>query len=208
VDPHRGSGREGAGAAIRAFYAVELSAPARAAAAALARVLRRQPGGDAVRWVREESLHVTLRFLGNVDVERLPGLVERVREQTAQIAPFRLRLGPVRAFPSPRRPRVIALDVEPAAPVEALAAAVERGVVAADFPPEERAFRPHLTLGRVKGRAGRLLDVTAPDTAPDDAWDVTETVLFRSDLGRSGAKYTPLERAPLGAPGDDDPTHP
>jgi 2'-5' RNA ligase len=187
---------------------VEISAPARAAAAALARVLRRQPGGDAVRWVREESLHVTLRFLGSVDVDRLTGLVERVREQTAQIAPFRLRLGPARAFPSPRRPRVIALDVEPAAPVEALAAAVERGVVAADFPPEERAFRPHLTLGRVKGRAGRLLDVTAPDTAPDDAWDVTETVLFRSDLGRSGAKYTPLERTPLGAPGDDDPAHP
>jgi 2'-5' RNA ligase len=208
VDPHRGPAREAAGHAVRAFFALELAAPVRAAAAALAAALRRQPGGDAVRWVREESLHVTLRFLGQVDVSGVPGLIERVRGETARVARFRACLGAVRTFPSTRRPRVIALEVEPASPLGALAAAVERGVVAAGFPPEERPFRPHLTLGRVKGRAGRLLDVTAPDTVPGDAWDVTEAVLFRSDLGRSGARYTPLERAALGAPGADDPTHP
>ena len=196
------------GDTLRAFIAMELDAPARAAAAAVARALRAQPGGDAVRWVREESLHVTLRFLGQIDAARVPELVARVGEQTAGIASFGLRLGPTRGFPTPRRPRVVSLDVLPGAPLEALAAAVERGVVAADFPPESLPFRPHLTLGRVKGRAGRLLDVTAPDTASDDAWDVTEVVLFRSDLERTGARYTPLERVALGAPGADDPTHP
>ena len=110
---------------------------------------------------------------------------------------FRLTLGGVRAFPAPRRPRVVVLELAPEAPLAELAAAVERGVVAAGFAPEQRPFRAHLTLGRVRS-PNRGVAVTSPVTTEGEAFDVAEAVLFRSELQRSGARHTPLERVPLG----------
>ena len=186
-------------AALRMFFALELGAQARARAARIAAALRESLGDDSVRWVREESLHVTLRFLGSADPERVGDLVREVGAATSELAPFAISLAGVELFPSPRRPRVVALGLEPADELAALAAAVERGAVAAGFAPEPRAFRPHLTLGRAReSRRLRLAaDVTASVTAQGDAWDVVETVLFRSDLAPSGARYTPLARVPI-----------
>ena len=181
---------------IRAFVAVSLDARARAAAGEAIRVLRAAPGGPELRWVREETLHVTLRFLGNLAPSRIPELVRRVRAETSQVAPFRLRPGAVAPFPDARRPRVVALALEPEAPLAELAAAVERGAQAAGFAPETRRFRAHCTLGRVPLR-GRFPAVTVPVTVPGFTLDVTEAVLFRSDLARAGARHTPLERLPL-----------
>ncbi len=202
--------REGEGDAIRAFFAVEIGAAAREAAAAAARTLRAAPGGGEVRWVRAENLHVTLRFLGDVAPGAIPGLVDSVAEHAAGVSGFQLALGEARPFPSARRPRVVIVEVAPEAPLAALAAAVERGVVAAGFAPEERGFRPHLTLGRIKSaRRMRFPDVTAPVTAAGDPFDVTEAVLFRSELRPSGAQYTALERIPLaGAPASAETVHP
>jgi 2'-5' RNA ligase len=188
---------------IRAFVAVALDARARAAAGEAIRVLRAAPGGAEVRWVREESLHVTLRFLGNMAPSRIPELVRRVRAETSALAPFSLRPQGVVPFPDVRRPRVAALRLAPEAPLEALAAAVERAAVACGFAPEERRFRAHCTLGRMKPR-GRYPAVTAPVTPPGFTLDVTEAVLFRSDLDRDGAKYTRLESLPLAAPDASD----
>lgn len=204
---------------LRAFFAIPLDGPARAAAGALVRVLRSRDGGARTRWVPEENLHVTLRFLGDVAASALPALLREVGAQTAEMQPFELRLGRLHPFPSARRPRVIALDLLPPEPVHALAAAVERGVVAAGAAPEERRFRAHLTLGRVRPRepapdltdpGGMLLTptrVTGPDTGGAEdvrvgegtAFHVTETVLFRSELRPRGSRYTPLGRVPLGA---------
>jgi 2'-5' RNA ligase len=187
------------GQRVRAFFAVALDAATRRDAAAWTHCLRARPGGDAVRWVREESLHVTLHFLGDIDRARVPDLVRGVALETAGVEPFRLGLGAAQLFPSERRPRVVALALEPLPPLEALAGAVGRGAAAAGFALEERPFRAHLTLGRVKGRAAQRLDVTAPDTLGSQTCHVTEVVLFRSELQRTGARYTPLDRALLGA---------
>lgn len=184
------------GGAIRAFFAIELGDAARRAAAELARWLREAPGGEGVRWVRPEALHVTLRFLGDVDPARAAPLASRARLELAALSPFVLRLGPAELFPTPRRPRVVALGLEPAAPLEALAAAVERAVVAEGFAPEPRAFRPHLTLGRVRDR--RFPSVAAAPL-PAQELAVRESILFRSELSPGGSRYTPLERIPLGA---------
>ncbi len=176
------------------------SAPlARAHAARIAFLLREQPAGRDVRWVREESLHVTLRFLGAVDPTRVADLEREVGLATRGIKPFTASIGGVELFPSPRRPRVVALALEPHAELAELAAGVERGAVAAGFEPEPRPFRPHLTLGRARDhrRLHFAEDVTASVTARAESWDVMETVLFRSDLAPSGARYTPLARVPL-----------
>lgn len=188
-----------AGAGIRVFWALELGAAARRRAAAIAAALREQPDGDAVRWVREESLHMTLRFLGAIEPERVEPLVAAVTG-AVRGAPFEARLAGVELFPSRRRPRVVALGVAPAEPLAALAAQVERGAVAAGFPGEPRPFRAHVTLGRAHGNRRFALDpaVTGSVTAAADAWDVTEIVLFRSDPAASGgARYTPLARVSL-----------
>jgi 2'-5' RNA ligase len=187
---------------IRSFIAVPFDARARAAVQPALRELRAAPDGERVRWVREESLHVTLRFLGNLAPSRLPELVRQVRRETRALPPFSLHPGRVLPFPDARRPRVVALELVPEAPLAELAAAVERGVVAAGFPAETRRFRAHCTLGRVPPR-GRYPAVTAPVTTPDFTLRVTEAVLFRSDLERAGARHTPLERLPLAAPREE-----
>jgi 2'-5' RNA ligase len=181
---------------IRSFIAVDLPEPARRAAAAVARSLRAAPGGDGVRWVRPEALHVTLRFLGQIETAQLAPLVQGVAGAIAALPPLRLELGGVQVFPTPDRPRAVALTVAPEAPLAALAAAVERGVVAAGFEPESRRFRPHLTLGRVRGRVAP--EVAGAPPPPPSPFEVSEVVLFRSDLGPQGARYTPLERMSLG----------
>lgn len=184
------------GAVVRAFFALDLPEAVRRACASLARELRARPDGDGVRWVRPENFHLTLRFLGNVEAERLGELAARVRAATADVSPFRAALGALDAFP-PRRPRVVAVGVEPEAPLCELAARVEAGVVEAGLAPERRRLRPHVTLGRVRSRRAPSLEGAASDGSD---WPVREVVLLRSDLGRDGSTYTHLERIALGAP--------
>lgn len=180
---------------LRTFFAVEIGDAARREARAVAERLAAEPGGDAVRWTRPEAYHVTLRFLGRTPRDRAADMARAVQRKVVGTAPFSLALGALHALPTPRRPRVVVLDLQPAEPVAALASAVERGVVEAGFAPEERAFRPHLTIGRVKEgarRAPRLHASLGPaEPAP---FEVAAIVLFLSVLGAGGSRYTPLAR--------------
>ncbi len=192
----RAAGERSESGQIRAFFAIELGADARRVAAAVAQRLQQDPGGDGVRWVRPEALHVTLRFLGEIEASAAAPLARRASEELATLRPFALQLGPAELFPSPRRPRVVALGLEPTAPLLELAAALERAVVAEGFPPEERPFRAHLTLGRVKERSFPSVAALA---LPAAELAVEQAVLFRSELSSAGSLYLPLERVPLGA---------
>lgn len=185
---------------LRIFLAVDPDAATRHAASEISRACQQSFDSDAIRWVREETYHVTLRFLGDTERGRIEALTDCVREQTAALQPFRMQLGGVRPFPSKRRPIAIVLDVDPLERFEELAEAVERGVVAAGFDPNPRRFQPHLTLGRVRGKG--FSGVTASVTPTGQSCDVNEVVLFRSDLHPSGARYTPIERAPIGGKKD------
>lgn len=187
----------GDGGTLRTFFAVEIGEDARRAAAALAARLRDEPWADAVRWTRPEALHVTLRFLGPTPPDRVAPLVAAVERETAPLAPFSLQLGGLGAFPNARRPRVLVVEVEPHEPLAALAAAVERGAVAAGFPPEERRFNGHLTLGRQRDerRRIRLPEGVRCEAAP---FPVEAFVLFRSLLAPGGSQYTPLAQIALG----------
>ena len=188
-------GRSKAGALVRSFFAVALPRQAREACAALVERLRALPDGEGVRWVAPASYHLTLRFLGNVEVDALAALAARVAERVAGLPPFAFRLGAARAFPAPSRPRVIAVSVEPEEPLRALAERLEEGVVAAGLPPERRGFHAHLTLGRVRSRRHPALSGAEVPGAPEVP--VREVVLYRSDLGPGGSTYTPLQRIAL-----------
>jgi 2'-5' RNA ligase len=180
---------------VRAFLAVALPEPVRDALAAWVAAEREAPWARAVRWVRRESLHLTLRFLGEI----APARLEAVRDAAARVAadhadcvvPF-VEVGP---FPSARRPRVVAARLADVPELLALAADLEDAVVACGLAPESRRFHPHVTLGRVRGRlAGRM---PASGDVRVDPLPVGEVVLLRSELTREGARYTALDRFAL-----------
>jgi len=190
-----------ADAPVRAFVAIALDDSARRAVAQVIAALRTGSGGEAVRWVPPENLHVTLAFLGNVALARLGPLVGKLRPAVAALHPFSMQLGAVAMFPSPQRPQVVSCEVHPVPTLSRLAEAVAQAAARAEIALETRPFRPHLTLGRFRERKRRT--VTASVTSVDQSVHVDEIVMFRSELQRTGALHFPLERIALG--GTDHP---
>ncbi len=150
-----------------------------------------------VKWVNVENLHITLKFLGEIDERRRNAIQPVLRDITRQHAPFTARLAGIGCFPSVRSPRVLWVGVaDGAGPMTELAGVLDRELYRYDFMKEERAFHPHLTFGRAKTplRIEGLLDRVL-ETEP---FTVTELVLFRSTLRPEGPLYEVLERFPLG----------
>jgi RNA 2',3'-cyclic 3'-phosphodiesterase len=184
---------------LRLFLAVELPLETREALGRLQAELRRVTAGW--RWVRPEGIHLTLRFLGEVpDAEQ--GRTHRAwSDAAARCRPCRFGLRGLGTFPGPGRPRVLWVGVEEtpetAGALSETAAEIEAAARSLGFPAEARGFRPHLTLARAaKPR---------PSPVPEhlravelDGGEAREVVLIRSQLLPSGARYTALERFPLG----------
>jgi len=193
---------KGMAPAVRAFVAVELDPALREAVADLLRHLQKAVGG--VRWVDPEGVHITLKFLGEVEAGRIPPIASALETAVRPLAPFNLRLGTPGAFPDPQRPRVLWLAVEePTGALARLQRAVEEALTALGFPPEERPFTPHLTLGRVGAQAGEGvrrragLALAGLKVPPGLTMRVTTVSLMRSHLSPQGARYTRLARIPL-----------
>lgn len=184
---------------IRSFFAIELPGAVEEEIERLQSRLRRT--GADVKWVSSRSVHLTLKFLGDVDAATIPKLAAAVRQALTPHRPLGLRVGRTGVFPGRSKARVVWLGL--AGDLEALAAVqrdVETAVAGFGFEPENRPFKPHLTLGRVRSGRGRVellaeLDRLDPRPAAFTAHDV---VLFKSDLKPTGAVYTVLERLPLG----------
>ena len=179
------------------FIALPLPATAVAELRSLVHLLKRVAPG--VRWVRPEQLHVTLRFLGDVEDEECQALVKSL-QSIIELSPFTFNLAGLGAFPDRKRPRVVWTGVDTGRdPVVTLAARVEHAVVAAGLPAEDRPFSPHLTLGRVRepGNFAALWRTAeeAPFTGqPVNAVDVR---LIWSTLTPTGPVYRDVESFPL-----------
>lgn len=188
----------------RLFVALEPPEAVRRRLAAMGVELRRAAGraADDVRWVPPENVHLTLQFLGAVPEERVPAIDQAVRGAAARARTLSLEVKGAGGFPNARRPRVIwaglSGDVEP---LRALVADLGRHLAPLGFPPEERPFSAHLTLGRARevrgapGIAGALASAAEVAGAP---WRATEVVLFESHLSPKGPRYEALVHAPLG----------
>jgi len=184
---------------VRSFIALDLPGAVRRQLEALIRELAQS--GAQVGWVRPEGIHLTLKFLGNVELE----LIERIKPVLARIGertePIHIEPAGCGAFPAIKQPRVVwvGLGGEGGA-LAALQGEVEEAMVPFGFAPEDRPFRPHLTLGRVKGRKHILAlqqILLARQGFTAEPFDVAELVLYKSDLRPDGARYTPLFRAPF-----------
>jgi 2'-5' RNA ligase len=190
---------------IRAFIAVELTDDLRRALRSMQRQLQTAPGASAVRWVAPENIHLTLKFLGNMDAARVTELSAALQTAVAGAAPFTLALRGLGCFPNTRRPNVIWVGVEGAVgEVAALAVRIEQAAAALGYPLEDRPFSPHLTVGRIKREArsdDRAVIGRAVESFPATELGVLraeDVRLIKSDLRPDGPLYTTLATAPLG----------
>ena len=156
-----------------------------------ARLSGLQQGVPGARWVDPDNLHLTLRFIGEVDSVQAHDLDAALVQVRA--ARFGMTLAGVGCFGQGRKSRALWVGVEPVPELDRLQHRVERAVQAAGFSPEGRKFKPHITLARFKGDPGHWLHEHLAHHAAfrAESFEVREFVLYSSLLAQAGAIYTP-----------------
>jgi 2'-5' RNA ligase len=191
---------------MRAFIALEISREVRQEIRGIIERLQKgiQFGGASPKWAAPDGIHLTLRFLGEIEEEMVGRLRGLLKEAAAESKPFHLSIGSLGFFPNERNPRVLWIGVgEGAEESEALQKKIERGVVALGFSAEDRPFHPHLTLARIKSARGArgLVDVVASHRDVSAGLCVVDRImLFQSELKPTGAVYTKLVDECFGMP--------
>lgn len=187
---------------MRLFTAIEVGEAVQARAAALVEELRRRAAAAAPRarvtWAAADRMHLTVRFIGEVGEDHGERIRAALRDPIP-VHPFRAAWDGLGAFPGKSSPRVLWVGV--AAGLDDLSAvesAVGRRLSSVDIPPEQRPYRPHLTLARVRDaaglRAGPLFDGLSARLGETRVDAIT---LFQSLLSPRGPTYVVLQRTPL-----------
>jgi len=185
---------------VRLFIALNLLAELRARVAADVLAPMRAQLPD-VRWVCKETLHITLAFLGELGEAEAREAHAALRQAAVTQGPFTASLTGLGVFPGPARPRVVWLGLADSAPVHEVYRVLTRERARLGVQVEERAYYPHITLGRVPPHAGHeVRDTLVPALGAlrfEAAVTFRSLDLMRSDLTPKGARYTVLLAAPL-----------
>lgn len=183
---------------MRLFIAVDLNSQNKDALAGLQARLKK---ADAdVKWVEPGNIHLTLKFLGEVNEEKIPKIISAIKESIAGFKPFSLEIVSLGAFPSLKYPRIIWAGIEKGKEnLEKLAEGIETAMLKLGFPEEKRGFSSHLTLGRVrsaknKDRLCRQISLASFPALPQDIASVN---LYQSRLTPQGPIYEKLAEASL-----------
>ena len=185
---------------IRAFLAID---PPEEILGAIGRIqgrLQRIIRGE-LRWVRPEAIHLTLKFFGDILQSSVDTIAAAVEKAAAGVAPFSFTIGGTGVFPDRRRPRVLWLGMSGDVPrLLAFQQRLEGELGTVGFPLEERPFRPHLTLARIKssqGLTGLERALEKEEGAPAGEFTASGIGLIRSELTPRGAVYTRLKWFPF-----------
>ena len=184
---------------IRAFIAMDVSEDVRRRLEELRKHLERF--GKDVKWVPVENVHITLKFLGNIEETRVNGIKEVMQSLACRTKPFTLKAKGTGCFPSIKKIRVVWAGL--AGELDKLVffqRELENNLQKVGFPKEDRTFKPHLTLGRMKSpRNDASLARAIVDNASfeSDEFTVDHVTLYKSILKPSGAKYEVLVKMPL-----------
>ncbi len=187
---------------VRAFLAIPLSEATRRKLNRLLRQLAQDL--PEVRWSNLETLHLTLRFFGDLTEETLEKIGGIMLSIGLLHAPFVATLGGLGVFPAPQRARVFWLGVYDRGELKALHADLYARLPELGIPREPRPFTPHLTLGRHRGRGlpvGPVLERHQEEVG--EAWSIDRLVLFESRLQSSGALHLPRRSIHLDGGGAD-----
>ena len=184
---------------LRAFIAMEISQEARGALIEVTSQLK-QHGTAGVRWVKPEGIHLTLKFLGDIDLPLVNGLLEAIRTSAEGTSPFTSGLSEIGAFPKAASPRVIwaGIDGDTDTLVSLQRRVDEEASSVVGIPTETRPFKPHLTLGRTRDnvstnerrKIGEALAKVSLNSRV--SWLADEIKLIRSTLTPEGAIYNTL----------------
>jgi len=155
-----------------------------------------------VRWAKPGSIHLTLKFFGNITERDIRSIEDTLKGKASALAPIPIAVGTMGVFPNLSKPRVLWVGITTGLrELTATQAEIEAVLEAAGFPREERAYRPHLTLGRMK--ADRKIDgldkaIESNKDFAAGSFTASEMILFRSDLKPTGTVYTALAKFKLG----------
>lgn len=185
---------------MRLFIAIDIEQTLRQRIASELPALRTIAGG--ARWVRPELMHVTLVFLGEVDGATAARVEERARAVAERHPPLVLRGRGGGIFGKPRGPRVLWIGFEgDVAPLAGVHRDLTRELAPLGFSPEARVFSPHLTLARARTPRGDPALSMCSAALAGMAWGesrVSDLVVYRSETGREGPRYTAVARLALG----------
>lgn len=186
---------------IRVFLAVELSSDVQEKLADLQQQLRKTL--PPINWVRPESIHLTLKFLGYVEPSVVPQLFAALEPIGKKQHVFSMDVQGVGVFPKVTHPRILWVGLTGnIQPLHEVVLEIEAALEGLGFPPEEKPFHPHLTLARIKRENTHVGSVLRQEKILEDnqhlgSLAVDKITLFQSDLDASGAKHTPLGTVPF-----------
>lgn len=193
---------------IRTFIAVPLSPAIESATRKLIKLFK--PLDEGIKWVPVDNLHLTLKFLGEVDNVEIPHVCRAIRRVTDSLQPFELRFQGAGGFPEVTRPRVLWAGVEDASgTLVRMVSDLEKELAELGFKPEPRDYRPHLTIGRARSRSHRasdtLLDaIERKSDAELGKMMVDELQLVASFLDKEGPTYQVMDTIELNEPSEAD----
>ncbi|MBM3960212.1 MAG: RNA 2',3'-cyclic phosphodiesterase [SAR202 cluster bacterium] len=188
----------------RVFIAAELPPNIQQALAVVRQLLPARHSGT-IRWLPLDGIHLTLRFLGDVDRDRVASIADRMSAAAAQTGRFQLELAGTGCFPAPERPRVFWVGLRgDLQRLSQLHGRIEGGLSAIGIGVDPRPFHPHLTVGR-DATNSRPYEVQAAGYSfarvavePGHRFEVSAVTLFRSHLTSDGARYESLRTSALG----------
>jgi 2'-5' RNA ligase len=185
---------------VRLFVALDLSESIRSKLKGYLAQMQPVLGTRSIKWVAPENVHLTMKFLGETNPSRLQEVKDALKDVTSTTPAFSIEVGQFDCFPNRRRPRVLWVGVQEAgSALTKLHADLNNAYRRLNYEPDDRAFHPHLTIGRVHRKISRreveelsrkLNQIQVPDLGRQE---VHEIVLYKSDLRPEGPIYTALD---------------
>ena len=184
----------------RVFCAAELPDDVRERLREHIQQLRAAVPDAAASWTRVENIHLTLKFFGNVDVHRIVAISDAASRAVAQFSPVQIGVGTTGVFPKPSRAQVLWIGVSDySGALSTLQRQLENECAKKGFEKEGRAYRPHLTIARLRKPEGarQLADSHLQMKFEPVDIELKELVVFRSELSSKGSRYTAIARHKL-----------
>lgn len=182
----------------RVFCAVELPDEVRARLQQHVARLRAEFPDAAASWSRVENIHLTLKFFGNVAVDQIAKISAAATGTVAEFEQFKIDIGGTGVFPRPSRAQVLWIGIsDPSGKLTELQKRFENECAKEGFEKEERAYRPHLTIARLRKPERQLVDAHLRTDFGTADLTLKELIVFRSELSPKGSRYTAISRHEL-----------
>jgi len=181
----------------RLFCAFELPEALRALIKKHSERVREAVPEAAASWTRVDNIHLTLKFFGNIEQEKIAAISAAAERVVKEFSAIKIAVGGTGVFPKPNRPQVLWIGIQDGSGLlSQLHKRLEDEFAHEGFPKEDRAFRPHLTIARIRKThdATRLAQTHLAMKFNEVELMLNELILFRSELSPKGSKYTPISR--------------